>query len=96
MTDTTPQSSSNQPPRHECRIGSVRGAIWENQTKEGKTVLSATFSRSYQAANGDWRDSTSFNARELCLLAGVIQRVLARMETEQAALKAEEPGDASS
>lgn len=56
-------------PIHEVRIGSVKAAIWENDTANG-TRHSVTFTRIYK--DGDqWKHSDSFRRDELLVLAKV-------------------------
>ncbi len=56
-------------PVHGLRLGSIRAAIWENQTESGFRH-NVTFSRLYK--DGDrWKDSTSFGRDDLPLLAKV-------------------------
>ena len=48
-------------PIHEIRLGRIRAAIWENETKNGSRH-NVSFSRLYK--DGDqWKDSTSFGSR---------------------------------
>jgi hypothetical protein len=66
QTANTPQK-----PVHEIRLGRVRATFWEQQSKEeGKAnFMTVTFSRLYKNAEGEWRDSKSFFASDLLLLA---------------------------
>ncbi len=57
-------------PVHEVRMGRVRAAIWENDTKNG-SMHNVTLSRLYKDDNDDWQDSTSFGRDDLPLLAKV-------------------------
>lgn len=56
-------------PVHTVRVGSIKAAIWENQS-EDKTRLSVTFSRGYKTDEG-WKDTASFGDRDLLVLAKV-------------------------
>jgi len=65
-------SNNNTKPRpvHEIRLGRIRAAIWENDTKNG-TRHNVTVSRLYK--DGDnWRDSSSFGRDDLPLVAKVV------------------------
>ena len=66
-------SNSRQKPVEEIRVGRVRAAIWENETKNGARH-NVTFSRLYRDDNGDWHDSTSFGRDDLLLLSKVADR----------------------
>ena len=59
-----------QPPAHEIRFGSVKGAIWENQTPNG-TRFNVTVSRIYKDGE-QWKSTDSFGRDDLLLLAKVI------------------------
>ena len=64
-------SNNNTKPRpvHEIRLGRIRAAIWENDTKNG-TRHNVTVARLYK--DGDnWRDSSSFGRDDLPLVAKV-------------------------
>jgi hypothetical protein len=61
-------------PVHELRLGRVRAAIWENDTRNGARH-NATFSRLYRDQEGNWQDSTSFGRDDLPLLQKVADRV---------------------
>ena len=63
-------NNDSKKPVHEVRLGRVRGAIWENDTKNG-TVHNLTFSRLYKDDDDKWADSTSFVRDDLPLLAKV-------------------------
>lgn len=56
-------------PVHQIRMGSIKAAIWENQTENG-TRHQTTFQRSYQV-DGEWKTSTSFGLQDLALLQQV-------------------------
>ena len=63
----TNASNTNTPrnkPVDEVRIGPVKAAVWANTNNDGQTRHSVTVSRSYQDAEGNWKDTTSFNASE--------------------------------
>ncbi len=56
-------------PVHEIRLGRIKAAIWENETREGiRHNISLT--RIYKDGN-NWKDSTSFGRDDLPLLAKV-------------------------
>ena len=68
---TTKPSKSTRP-IHEIRLGRIRAAIWENETKNG-TQFNVTVSRLYK--DGDkWKDSSSFGRDDLPLVAKVMDR----------------------
>lgn len=56
-------------PVHEIRLGRIKAAIWENETREG-TRHNVSLTRIYKDGN-TWKDSTSFGRDDLPLLAKV-------------------------
>ena len=56
-------------PVHEVRLGRIKAPIWANQTEFG-TKYSATLARLYKV-DEEWRDSASFHADDLLLVAKV-------------------------
>ena len=65
---------SKKKPVHELRLGRIRAAIWENDTRNG-AFHNVTFSRLYRDADGNWQDSGSFARDDLPLLEKVSDRV---------------------
>lgn len=62
--------ANSKKPVHEVRMGRVRAAVWENETKNG-SMHNVTLSRLYKDDNDSWADSTSFGRDDLPLLAKV-------------------------
>jgi len=59
----------NTKPIHEVRLGSIKAAVWRNQTETG-VRHNVTFSRLYK--NGEkWDSSDSFGRDDLLLLGKV-------------------------
>ncbi len=56
-------------PVHEIRLGRIKAAIWENETREGNRH-NISLTRIYKDEN-IWKDSTSFGRDDLPLLAKV-------------------------
>jgi len=56
-------------PVHEIRLGRIKAAIWENETREGNRH-NISLTRIYKDEN-TWKDSTSFGRDDLPLLAKV-------------------------
>jgi len=56
-------------PVHEIRLGRVKAAIWENDTKDGLRH-NISLSRIYKEGN-QWKDSTSFGRDDLPLVIKV-------------------------
>ena len=67
-------TSTKKRPVHEIRLGRIRAAIWENDTRNG-TLHNVTFSRIYRDEEGNWQDSTSFGRDDLLLVGKVADRV---------------------
>lgn len=59
-------------PVHEVRLGSVKAAIWQNETSSGKRY-SVTVSRLYKDGD-EWKRSDSFGRDDLPLLAKVVDQ----------------------
>lgn len=59
-------------PAHTIRFGAIRAAIWRNIIDNGnasRPMYCVTFSRSYKDNSDQWKDSNSFGADDLLLLA---------------------------
>lgn len=59
-------------PAHTIRYGAVRAAIWRNMVDNGNSsrpLYCVTFSRSYKDGESNWKESGSFGADDLLLLA---------------------------
>jgi hypothetical protein len=65
--------SSGNKPVHEVRLGRIKAAIWENETKEGAIRHNVTLQRIYR--DGDqWKSSDSFGRDDLPLVAKVVDQ----------------------
>lgn len=69
---------TTSPPVEEVRIGSIKAAVWENES-EGGVYHSVTFSRLYRTEDGDWRSTSSFRGHDLLLLAKVADAAHTRL-----------------
>ncbi len=77
-------------PIHEVRLGSIKAAVWKNETETG-VRYNVTFSRLYK--DGDqWGSTESFGRDDLLLLAKVADQahswIHAQNQEEQSANKA--------
>ena len=63
-------ANSKKKPVHEVRLGRVRAAVWENDTKNG-AMHNVTLTRLNKDDDDNWADSTSFGRDDLPLLAKV-------------------------
>tara|TARA_R110002072_G_scaffold146075_3_gene292921 strand:- start:95634 stop:95870 length:237 start_codon:yes stop_codon:yes gene_type:complete len=61
-----------QQPVHEIRLGSVKAAIWENETSVG-VRHNVTVSRLYKEGE-EWRNTDSFGRDDLPLVAKVVDQ----------------------
>lgn len=59
-------------PVHECKLGRIKAAIWENATQHGSRH-NVTVSRLYRDGE-EWKDSTSFGRDDLLLVAKVVNQ----------------------
>ena len=65
------EKTTNRPVQT-IRYGSVRAAIWRNIVDNGnasRPLYCVTFSRSYKDGENAWKESASFGADDLLLLA---------------------------
>ena len=67
-------TSTKKRPVHEIRLGRIRAAIWENDTRNGP-LHNVTFSRIYRDEEGNWQDSTSFGRDDLLVVGKVADKV---------------------
>ena len=58
-----------QQPAHELRLGTIKAAIWRNDTESG-VRFNVTFERLYMQEN-EWRSTSSFGRDDLLTLAKV-------------------------
>jgi len=66
---SVPMNTAKAKPIHEVRIGSIKAAIWKNETETG-VRYNATFSRLYRE-DEQWKSTESFGRDDLLLLAKV-------------------------
>ncbi len=68
--DNVPMKNTpKQKPIHEVRLGSIKAAVWRNETESG-VRYNVTFSRIYK--DGDnWKSTDSFGRDDLLLLGKV-------------------------
>ena len=67
-TATTAPTTRNQP-AHEVRLGSIKAAIWQNETDTG-VRFNVTFERLYKDGE-QWKSTDSFGRDDLLLLGKV-------------------------
>ena len=80
-----------KPPTTDIRIGAVRAAIWDNETQDGQSFHTVTFSRLYKNDDGEWRDTPSFRTRDLLPLAKLADRAHSKiLQLKEAGRGAEE------
>ena len=80
-------------PIHEVRLGSIKAAVWRNETESG-VRYNVTFSRLYK--DGDnWQSTESFGRDDLLLLAKVADQthswICAQTQETESATKAALP-----
>jgi hypothetical protein len=64
-----PMQTQKQKPIHEVRLGSIKAAVWKNDTENG-TRYNVTFSRIYK--DGDqWKSTDSFGRDDLLIVGKV-------------------------
>ena len=77
MNDTKPSTqqepktaAARKQPVHRIRKFRIEAAIWQHQSENG-TWYNVTLSRSYEAANDEWKSADSFSVNDLLLVAKV-------------------------
>jgi hypothetical protein len=66
-------SNSSNKPVHEVRLGSIKAAIWRDQSSDNKTRFNVSVTRSYK--DGDkWKTSEYFGREDLPKVALVVQK----------------------
>jgi len=69
MNTTEKTTNMKTKPIHEVRLGSIRAAVWKNETETGARY-NATFNRLYRQ-DDKWASTDSFGRDDLLLLAKV-------------------------
>jgi hypothetical protein len=67
--NTAPDMKEKQKPIHEVRLGSIKAAVWKNDTETG-VRYNVTFSRLYKDHN-QWQSTDSFGRDDLLMLGKV-------------------------
>ena len=60
-------TNNKNKPVHEIRLGSVRAAVWKNQSEKSGAFYSITFARLYKSGDA-WKRTESFGRDELPLV----------------------------
>jgi hypothetical protein len=69
-------TDEKQKPKHEVRFGTVKVAVWENTSREGKTFHSFDLRRSYRDQDGEWHDQKiSLNLSEIAKVQAALAKV---------------------
>ncbi len=72
--------SEKRKPVHEIRLGSVKAAIWANQSEKTGTWHSVTLSRLYKQGE-TWKRSESFGQGDLPLVSKVVDLTIAWIQS---------------
>ena len=65
--------ATKQKPISEVRIGSIKAAIWQNET-DGGPRFNVTFQRLYRDEQNKWHSTDSFGRDDLLVLAKVAEK----------------------
>ena len=65
-------------PEWSMRIGSVKGAIWKNAVND-KPFYTVSLTRSYQDADGNWLESSSFSLTEALAAQKILEHAADRL-----------------
>ncbi|WP_370173012.1 MULTISPECIES: hypothetical protein [Hyphomonas] len=79
-------------PIEKLRIGSVTAAIWRNRSKDGNIWYATTILRSYRTKDG-WKETASFSARDLLVIAkltDIASRRILELEAKTPRIKTSE------
>lgn len=71
--------SDSKKPIDKLQEGMVKSAIWENESRDGNTFHSATFSKTYKDKDGKYRDTTRFTGDDVLKLSNLARRTHDRM-----------------
>ncbi|MEO8271079.1 MAG: hypothetical protein ABI557_15260 [Aureliella sp.] len=63
-------------PKHEERLGNIRGVVWLNESKQGKAWPTVTVERGYKDSDGEWHDVRSYRLHDLPVVVEVLNRVM--------------------
>src|SRR5262245_40691710 len=84
--ETATESGPKNRPVHEIRLGSVRAAIWRNETQKG-SMFSVTISRSYSTKDASGkdvrRDSASFGRNDLLVASKALEEAHSWITTQK-------------
>jgi hypothetical protein len=69
LTETDVPMRNKTRPTHEVRLGSIKAAVWRNDTEAG-VRYNVTFSRLYKEGD-QWKSTESFGRDDLLLLGKV-------------------------
>lgn len=87
-TQNQTQAQSNNAPIFVKRSGAVVSKLWENETSDGRPVLSITFARTYtDPESGEYRESKSFYDTDVLKVAHLAERMFAAMTARRKELK---------
>ena len=68
-------TDQKQKPVHDVRFGTVKVAIWENKTHEGKVFHSFDLRRSYRDQLGEWQEQKiSLNLNEIAKVRSALAK----------------------
>ena len=70
MSPSPLNTNAKAKPAHEVRLGSIKAAVWANQTTSGLRY-NATLSRLYKDGDDQWKSSDSFGRDDLLVVAKV-------------------------
>jgi hypothetical protein len=83
-------------PIHEVRLGSIKAAVWKNETEAG-IRYNVTLSRIYKDGDQNWQSTDSFGRDDLLLVAKVADQahswIFQQSQSEDNGGKAKENSD---
>ncbi len=64
-------NTEKRKPSHELRLGSIKAAIWKNQSEKSGIWYSVTINRLYKKGDS-WKRSDSFGPNDLPLVSKIV------------------------
>lgn len=83
---TNPRQREEEPPQatnvpvDKVSLYPVEAAIWQNYSRDGRSMYSVSFQRSYKDNAGEWHRTSSFSGSDLLVLAACAQQAYLKID----------------
>ncbi|MBI2598559.1 MAG: hypothetical protein HYW50_05195 [Candidatus Diapherotrites archaeon] len=74
-------------PVHRISVGGIQVAIWENESKEGKTFNTVTLDRRYKVGE-EWKSTNSFKVNDLPKASLALQKAFEYLSLKETGAQA--------